>query len=104
MNNLKDCFIELEKMLDPEMLEEFKNTPENRLAMYHHGLGRFLRNKWHLWSDGSLKAYFNNIGIKHPDDMSGIILESFRRHLNDEPIDLESQVEYYKEYWRKCND
>jgi hypothetical protein len=39
-------------------------------------------------------------GIFHPDDMSGIILDSFWRHLHSQPIKLEEQTAYYQEYWK----
>ena len=35
------------------------------------------------------------------DDMSGIILDSFWRHLNQKPIKLDEQVKYYQDYWKK---
>jgi hypothetical protein len=32
--------------------------------------------------------------------MSGIILHSFWRHLNAQPIKLDEQVAYYQKYWK----
>ena len=60
-----------------------------------------MRNNWGLWGGSRLSKYFNKIGIYHPDDMSAIILESYRRNLQGEAIDLESQVDFYQEYWAK---
>jgi len=68
-------------------------------ATYHHSLGRVMRNSWELWQDSTLKRYFNEIGIFHPDDMSGIIITSFQRHLKSEPIKLDEQVQFYKDFW-----
>lgn len=45
-------------------------------------------------------AWFNQVGIYHPDDMSGIILDSFWRKLNNKPIGLDEQIKYYQDYWR----
>lgn len=42
--------------------------------------------------------------MKKVDDMSGIILTSLLRDLLDEPRDLEGQVQYYKDYWRKLDE
>lgn len=42
--------------------------------LMHHYLGRDLRNGWNLWNDGPLVSHFNEMGIAHPDDMSGLIL------------------------------
>lgn len=71
------------------------------MVRYHHGLGMWMRNEWGLWGGSRLAAYFNGIGIYHPDDMSAIILDSYWRKLHGKPIDLESQVKRYQEYWQK---
>lgn len=36
--------------------------------------------------------------------MSGIILDSYARHLKDEPIKLEEQIKYYQDYWAKMKE
>lgn len=99
--NLEECFAELKKILTREELEEFRSKEEQDIISYHHSLGRWVRNNWGLWSKSRLVKYFNEIGIKHPDDMSGIILDSFHRYLNNKEIRLQEQVEYYQEYWEK---
>jgi hypothetical protein len=99
--NLDDCFKELKKMLTPELIEEMKTNTESDMVKYHHGLGMWIRNNWGLWTSSRLKKYFNDLGIHHPDDMSGIILTSFWRSLNDKPIQLEKQIKYYQDYWNK---
>lgn len=99
--DLEDCFKELKKMLSPELIKEMKSGTEDDMIKYHRGLGMWMRNNWGLWSDSRLKKYFNELEIYHPDDMSGIILDSFWRHLNNKPIRLEEQIKYYKDYWEK---
>jgi hypothetical protein len=42
--------------------------------------------------------------IRHPDDMSGIILDSFCRHLNGNPIKLDEQVKHYQDYWKTLEE
>ena len=102
--NLEECFNELKKVMTPEQLDEFKNKKEDNVIEYHHSIGRWIRNNWGLWSESRLAKYFNSIGIHHPDDMSGIILDSFYRHLNGKDIRLEEQVKYYQDYWKKTQD
>jgi hypothetical protein len=107
---LEESFTWLDKFLQDK--DFFKETPEEEMmGIAHHGLGRWLRNKWNLWwsedfakqsieeNDSlypqvkpSLNLYFESIGINHPDDMSGIVLVSYHRHLNGTPIELEKQV------------
>tara|TARA_B100000780_G_C21048047_1_gene420776 strand:+ start:692 stop:1111 length:420 start_codon:yes stop_codon:yes gene_type:complete len=48
-----------------------------------------------------LSQFFNDKGINHPDDMSGIILTSFYRNLRGLPIGFDKQIELYKNYWQK---
>lgn len=102
--DLDDCFKELKKRLSPELIEEMKTGTENDMNKYHHGLGMWMRNNWGLWSNSRLKKYFNDLGIRHPDDMSGIILTSFWRYLNDKPIKLQEQIKYYQDYWKKIKE
>ena len=99
--DLDDCFIQLKTLLKPEDIERMKNGTEDDMSLYHMGLGTGLRNDWGLWGDSRLAKWFNAQGITHPDDMSGIILDSFWRHLNSKPIKLEEQVKYYQDYWKK---
>ena len=64
-----------------------------------------MRNNWGLWDkDSDLHKYFLSIGIWHADDASGIISESFARQLRGEPINLEEQVQHYKDYWKNMED
>lgn len=100
--DLEDCFDELRKMLPPAVINEIRHKPEEGVIEYHHSLGRWIRNNWGLWASSRLAQYFNQLGIRHPDDMSGIILTSFWRHLNSQSIRLEEQIEHYQEYWRRA--
>ena len=98
--DLDDCFVELSRMLHPSFVEKLKTADETPTDQ-HFGLGLWMRNNWRLWGDGRLIDYFYRIGIFHPDDMSAIILQSYVRHLKDEPLRLEEQVKYYQAYWKK---
>lgn len=78
----------------------------------HYGAGMFIRNSWYpWWSEGrhyehwpkqkpALVECFNNLGIVHPDDLSGILMTSFYRSVHNLPLAIDEQVEYYKAYWR----
>ena len=63
--------------------------------------GMYLRNNWGLWGDSELAKNLYKMGILHPDDMSGIILNSYQRKLKGEDIKLEEQLKYYQDYWRE---
>jgi hypothetical protein len=101
-NNLEECFTELISIIDKEELDIFKIAAEDEIVgKSHFGLGLWMRNNWGLWAGSHLAQYFNNMGIFHPDDMSGIILTSFHRHLNGQDIRLDEQIKFYQEYWEK---
>jgi hypothetical protein len=71
-------------------------------SAYHHTLGRWIRNNWGLWSgESKLAEWFKSLGIEHADDMSGIVLDSFWRHLHDKPLDVEGQVAHYQAHWAR---
>lgn len=108
--------------------EEFKNCPEEDvMGICHMSLGMWLRNQWNLWWSEELRdriekgnhsklpmekidypqempelvKWFRDQGLKHPDDMSSVVIISYHRKLNNKPLDVETQIaksiEYYKE-------
>jgi len=98
--NLEECFVELKKMLHPELINEMRQGTEADMIRYHHGLGTWIRNNWGLWGGSRLAKYFNSLGVFHPDDMSGIILDSFWRHLNGKPLGVEEKIQHSQAYWK----
>jgi hypothetical protein len=98
-SNLEEAFAQLKIDLLPSDQIEIMNMPKEKLCRLHTNLGRWIRNNWKLWQSGPMTKYFNDLGIHHADDMSGIVIESFWHHLRNEPLDLDKQVAYYKEFW-----
>ena len=99
--DLDACFKELIAMLAPELVEKMRAGTEDDMIQHHFGLGLWMRNNWGLWGGSHLAKWFNARGIEHPDDMSGIILDSFWRYLNKKPVQLDEQIQGYKEFWEK---
>jgi hypothetical protein len=103
--NLEACFTSMKEIMREEEIKRFKEeSEEDATAKYHFGFGRWMRNTWGLWAGSKLKDWFLERGIEHADDMSGIILTSFWRHLNDKPINLEEQIKYYQDYWKSVEE
>jgi len=100
-SDLNECFKELKAMLTSELVAKMRLGTEEGMIEHHFGLGMWMRNNWGLWGGSELSKWFRSRGITHADDMSGIILDSFWRHLNDKPIDLEKQIQGYKAYWNE---
>lgn len=103
-NNLLECFEQLDAILiDSEDKDWFKSAEEEEaVAQSHHGLGRWIRNNWGLWSkESKLYDYLFKLELSHPDDMSSVILTSYHRHLNDKELELDEQIKFYIDYWKK---
>lgn len=63
--------------------------------------GMAMRNSWGLWSGSPLAQWFYTKNIYHADDMSGIISESYQRHINNQPRELDEQIKKYHAHWEK---
>ena len=103
--NLKDAIEYLSCEWSESDKTEFKNKEESdAVTELHFGTAMGIRNGWELWKGKNrISRFFKSKGISHPDDISSIILTSFHRRLNNKPIDLNSQIEYYKSYWETAN-
>ena len=102
--SITEAILTLEEMIIEEDKKFILNSEEKKvLGSYHHGIGMWMRNNWGFWKDEEtpLKTEFKNMGITHPDDMSGIIITSFYRHLHGQPLYLEKQAQHYIDYWKE---
>lgn len=100
--NLEECFTQIDKFWDDSTKLMVKSWTEDEFSgKAHFGFGMWMRNNWQLWGGSRLSKYFNDKGIFHPDDMSGIILKSYYRYLNNKEIKLDEQIKFYQEYWEK---
>lgn len=109
--DLEDCHSELDRMLHPKAKkylagqltglskeEEYKYQQ----SFGHMGLGMWIRNNWGLWhgDKSRLYSYFKKRGLFHPDDMSSIILASYRAKLQKRKYDMEGDIGFYKKFWK----
>lgn len=102
---LDEAVLQLEKIQhDTTKQKILAMTEEQFLGGSHMGIGMWVRNNWGLWKGGALAKHFNSIGIFHPDDMSGIILTSYYRHLHGQNREIEKQVKYYQDYWKASTE
>ena len=100
--DLEDAIEQLNISFPDSLKNNIKTLTENQFtAEYHFSTGLAIRNNWNLWQGSRLSHYFNRKGIKHPDDMSGIILTSFHRQLVGKDIDLNGQIKNYKQYYKE---
>ena len=85
--NIEDCMRQLDSVLSPESKEWIRSIDENEfLGRTHLTLGMWIRNNWGLWGNSHLAKYFSEQGIRHPDDMSGVILRSYYHYSKGEKV------------------
>jgi hypothetical protein len=79
---LNDCYLALNNLLNNDMKEDIKNSDVRGLIRYHMGLGMWIRNNWIYQSSNRITRLFVNNGLRHPDDMSQIIIIGYHYYLN----------------------
>jgi hypothetical protein len=84
----------LNRTIDDTTKYDFKISPLD-YCYGKHEFGSGFRNNMGLWRFNPLTFHFRLRGIRHPDDMSSIIKQSFHRYLNDEPIKFREQKKKY---------
>lgn len=101
--DLNEAIARLIDAMDDADKIKILSMKEEEMCNFHFGLGMDLRNMWGLWGgESTLKQWLKeNLGVWHPDDMSGILLDSLWRTLHGFPLDLEGQAKHYSDYWDK---
>lgn len=97
---LAEAHAELERILPPEELAKIDAMKsDDDMIKYHSGLGMDIRNGWGLWSGSALKKHMQQLGFTHPDDMSGVILETFWCKRHGKPFLLKERAAEYASSW-----
>ena len=100
--NLTECIQMLDHILKKEDKEKAKTLTESEfLIETYFGTGMGIRNEWIRSGNPELVKFFLDEGVKHPDDMSAMILTSYYRHLLGKEIDFEGQISAYKKQAEK---
>ena len=104
--NLDEVITHFKKAWTKEELTKFKKLSEqDALASTHFTTGLWIRNNWIRGDrNPSLIKYFDSIGLRHPDDISAVIIRSLHRTLNNRSLEIEKQVAGYKAYWDKIEN
>jgi len=98
-NTFKECTQALNEKLSPQSQIELMQLSKNELVLTHHGLGRWIRNNWGLWTEGPLYHDMKSMGFRHPDDMSGTIIKEYWLYLNKQPSEIEQDLTRYNQHW-----
>jgi len=87
-----DAFRRLDGELDPADRDTIRaKAPEDMIDL-HFGLGMYVRNEYGLWKGSPLQDFFLAKGVRHPDDMSAVLLDAYRLYLRGEPVRLDSII------------
>lgn len=95
--NLEDALLELDKRMEEDAMETFKNLSEeeaHRKAFF--SFGRWIMVKWGMEDGSRLTEYFRQQQIGVVEDMTRIIMISYHRKLNQKPLDTESLFQTYR--------
>jgi hypothetical protein len=96
--DLEDAFSELNRLSSTEGLATFKSSPEDSIRRkLHFGLGRWILVNWGLEDGSRMSEYMKNLNISAPDDMVEVIILTWHRQLNDQPLRIEEEVAIIEE-------
>lgn len=91
--DLEDAFSELTRLGDPSGIAMFKSAPEDSIRRnLHFGLGRWIMINWGLEEGSRISHYLREHGVSYPDDMVEVIIVTWHRRLNNQPLGLEGEV------------
>lgn len=100
--SIKEAIIILDEILAKNKKDErsyiLGMLDVNDMIVYHHTVGRNIRNEWKLWSDSesALKTELKNLGCgNHADDMSMFILNIFYYHIKFPTESIETIINEY---------
>jgi len=91
---IRETFQYLDEVFDDTAKYSFCTLPEDVSITRFYGLKALMWREWII--SGSLTPYFEQRGIKSISCMEKIILTSYYRYLNKQPIKMEDQVVYYQ--------
>lgn len=96
---VEQCMVAIEQLLTAQENDQLIKSSEDDLIMYHHGLGRWIRNNWDLWQGGPLLNHMKTLGFTHPDDMSQSLIEEYWALKNNKPSTMKERIAKYAAFW-----
>ncbi len=109
--NLDEAIAQLDVIYPDSIKAQITEMDENEfLKNTHFTTGRFIRNEW-LYDrflgfnigDSDLKEQLIEMGIPTNDDMSGLILRTYYRHLTKQELKVEQQIIEIQNYYINLN-
>jgi hypothetical protein len=97
---LAEAHTALERLFTAEELAEIdRMKSEAEMVKYHFSLGMSIRNSWGLRRGSPLAKHLHELGFIHPDDMSGVVLETFWCKRHQQPFRLKEKAQVCRAFW-----
>ncbi len=95
--DLADCFIQLNRLIDRDSRQKFKQMSEADAAQkLHFSLGRWMTHNWGLYGGSRLSYYLSQLGLGNPDNMVRFIIITYHRNLNKEKLEVKALIEHFQ--------
>lgn len=94
--DLADAFIQLNKLIDHQTKEQFRNMQEEQLHKLGY-LGVWIISNWGFYEGSRLSHYLKEVGIHHPEDMAHFIILTYHRNLNRNKLNVKTLVDFYQQ-------
>jgi len=92
--DIADSFSQLNRLTSQSSRQVFKNAPEEiAIKKLHFSLGRWIIHNWGFYGGSRLSHQIKALGVTHPDEQARMIIRSYHRYLNKQPLDIKEQVE-----------
>ncbi len=97
-SDLTDAIKELVRLTPESSRIAYQNAAEDVVVQkLFFGLGRWMIYNWGFYEGSRLSHSLREAGIYNPDDMARVLMVSFHRHLNNKPLDVDSQIKMIQE-------
>lgn len=94
-----EAIAQLRKLLSRRFIESVEDAREEEFTTgAHFGLGLWMRNSFGLWARYELARSLEILGLRQPDDMSGLLLTVFWRLVHGQTPALKQEIRRYVEF------
>ncbi|MBY5957466.1 hypothetical protein KUV50_04915 [Membranicola marinus] len=89
--DLPDALRILDEIVDDDGKRKFRSREDSvAVNKVFFSFGRWINLNWGMELGSRLTVALNKLGVSYPDDMTRMIMYAWHRHLNNEPLALES--------------
>lgn len=91
--DLNDAIRILDEIVDEQGKKKFASQTDTfAVNNVFFSFGRWININWGMEQGSRLTVALNKLGVSYPDDMTRLIMYAWHRHLNNEPLNLDTLV------------